>query len=139
MFGSEEIVWCENSEGYVFLSSRQSPIPEGFIRCSTKVPSEMDKIFKKLDQQERAKYAKMTEDAYNRRKDFIESNLSNLRTKLANSSNNFERVVIRAWIEAFNRKQAKLQECTVYGVSAMQTTEAPRPAPTQTIKESEIQ
>jgi hypothetical protein len=99
----------------------------------------MDKIFKKLDQQERAKYAKMTEDAYNRRKDFIESNLSNLRTKLANSSNNAERAVIRAWIEAFNRKQAKLQECTVYGISAMQTTEAPRPAPTQTIKESEIQ
>ena len=133
MSANETLYWCENSFGYVFLTSIMSTIPEGFIRCSTTIPSEMDKIFAKLDKQERAKYAKMTHDAYERRKEFIEHNLSDLRTRLANSTNNFERGIIRAWIEAFNKRQSRLQECTVYGVSEMQQREAPLPGPSRKI------
>lgn len=128
MNGNEKLVWCENSAGHVFLTSIMSPIPEGFIRCSTTIPAEMDRIFKKLDQQERKQYAEMTEKAYNARKEFIDANLSNLRSRLAMADcSQREKDVIRAWIAAFNRRQKKLQECTVYGVSAMQTTEAPLP------------
>jgi len=129
MNGNEELVYCQNSAGYVFLTSIMSPVPEGFIRYSTKAPSEMDKVFAKLDQQERRRYAEMTERTYNNRKEFIESNLSNLRARLGSvDCDQREKEFIRAWIEAFNRRQTKLQQSTVYGVSAMQTTEAPLPA-----------
>jgi hypothetical protein len=129
MNGNEKLVWIQKPNGDVYLSSFESPVPRGFQRFSTTIPSEMDRVFAKIDRQEKRNYAEMTEATYNARKEFIDANLSSLNHKLANSDNEMEKAIIRAWIEAFNRKQTKLQTCTVYGVSAMQTTEANPNAP----------
>jgi type I restriction-modification system DNA methylase subunit len=87
----------------------------------------MDRIFAKLDRQEKARHAQMTEQMFNRSKAFIDKNLSNLRTRLANSNSEEEKDVIRAWMQAFNNKMDKLMKNTVYGVSAMQQAAAPIP------------
>ena len=128
MNGSEKLVWAENSEGYVYLTTYESPLKPGFQRFSTTTPSEMDRIFAKLDKQEQKQYARMTEAMYVKRKAWIEENLSNLRTRMANTNNQQEKDFLRAWIKAFNNKMDKLMKNTVYGLSAMQTAPAPIPA-----------
>jgi len=127
MNGKEKLVWAQNAQGYVYLTSFESPLKPGFERFSTTTPSEMDRIFAKLDKQEKAQYAQMTERMFSARKGFIEDNLSNLRTRLAQSNNPAEKEILRAWIEAFNNKMHKLMSHTVYGVSAMQKEAAPIP------------
>ena len=127
MNGNEKLTWAENAEGYVYLTSDYSPAKPGFHRFSTTTPSEMDRIFAKLDKQEKARHARMTEQMYNNSRAFIEDNLSNLRTRMANTSSPEEKEVLRCWIQAFNNKMDKLMKNTVYGVSAMQQAPAPVP------------
>lgn len=127
MNGNEKLWWAEDATGYVYLTMPESPSRPGFQKFSTTTPSEMDRIFAKLDRQEKARHAQMTEQMFNRSKAFIDKNLSNLRTRLANSNSEEEKDVIRAWMQAFNNKMDKLMKNTVYGVSAMQQAAAPIP------------
>jgi hypothetical protein len=127
MNGKEVLIWAENSEGYVYLTTFESPLKPGFRRFSTTTPSEMDRIFAKLNKQEQITYARMTEAMYIKRRDWIEQNRSNLRTRLAQSNNAQEKDFLRAWLKAFDNKMNKLMANTVYGVSAMQTAPAPLP------------
>jgi hypothetical protein len=132
MNGKERLVWAENAHGYVYLTSEYSPLKPGFQRFSTVTPSEMDRIFAKLDKQEKIHFARMTEAMFNKNKAWMEQKLSNLRTKLANSNDVEERAVIRAWIQAFNNKMDRMMKNTVYGVSAMQSAPAPLPGERRT-------
>jgi hypothetical protein len=127
MNGKERLYWAEDATGYVYLTLPESPLRPGFQKFSTTTPSEMDRIYAKLDRQEKKRHAEMTELMFNRRREFIDTNLSSLRTKMANSNNAEEREVIRAWIQAFNNKMDKLMKNTVYGVAAMQAAPAPIP------------
>lgn len=128
MNGKEVLIWAENSSGYVYLTTYDSPLKPGFQRFSTTTPSEMDRIFAKLDKQEKATYARMTEAMYVARKEWIDQNRSNLRTRIAQSNNPQERDFLVAWLKAFDNKMDKLMRNTVYGVSAMQKEAAPIPA-----------
>lgn len=127
MNGNEKLWWAEDATGYCYLTMPESPCKPGFKKFSTTTPSEMDRIFAKLDRQEKARHAQMTEQMFNRSKAFIDENMSNLRARLENSNSELEKDVIRAWMQAFNNKMDKLMKNTVYGVSAMQTTPAPIP------------
>jgi hypothetical protein len=128
MNGKERLYWQQNQQGYVFLTMPESPIKPGFDKFSTVTPSEMDRIYAKLDKQERDRYGKMTEQMYNRDKEFIEQNLSNLRHKMANSRNPQEKDFLRDWLQAFENKMKKLKRNTVYGMAEIQRAEAPLPA-----------
>ena len=123
----EKLWWAQNQQGYVYLTQPESPLRPGFQKFSTAAPSEMDRIYAKLDKQEKLHYAQMTAQMYEKRKDFIESNLSNLRTRLANSNSEEEKDVIRAWLQAFNNRMDKLMNQTVHGVAEIQKHAAPIP------------
>lgn len=120
MNGKEKLWWAQNAQGYVYLTQPESPLRPGFQKFSTTTPSEMDRIYAKLDTQEKAHYAQMTRRMYEQRKDFIETNLSNLRTRLANSSNEGEKDVIRIWLKAFQNRMDMLLNQTVHGVAEIQ-------------------
>ena len=127
MNGKEVLIWAQNAEGYVYLTTYESPLKPGFQRFSTTTPSEMDRIFAKLNKQEQISYARMTEAMYNKRRQWIDDNRSNLRSRIAQSNNLEEKDFLRAWLKAFDNKMDKLMKNTVYGISAMQQAPAPIP------------
>lgn len=125
MNGFERLFYCENAEGHVFITSPQSPIPPGFQRFETTIPSVMDYVFKKLDAQTRAEHQQMTEADYERRRERIEKWRSDIRSRMASADcTEMERAFLRAALKACDKREDKLNRNTVYGVSAMQTTEA---------------
>lgn len=127
MNGKERIYWCENLEGHLFLTHPEAPIPPGFSRFETTTPSEMDKIFKRLDHQTKMDHEQLTEALFNERKDRIAKWRSDLNYALTNAKTVFERAFIKAALRANEKREEKLNRNSVYGVSAMQTTEAPLP------------
>jgi hypothetical protein len=129
MSNDETLYWAENAAGYVYLSLPGAPLKPGFQRFSTRTPSEMDRIFAKLDRQEKKFHAEMTEQIFNRGAAWIDQNRSNIRNRMAQSNSEGEKEVLRAWLKAFDNRMDKLMKNTVYGVSAMQTTEAPLDKP----------
>jgi hypothetical protein len=130
MNGLEKLWFCRNAAGRIFITSPQSPIPTGYVRYATTIPKEMDKVYAQLDLQTRREYADMTEADFNRRKNTINEWRSNIRSRMASSDcSNFERDLLKAALSACDKREEKLNRLTVYGISAMQTTEAnPRAA-----------
>lgn len=130
MNGIEKLYWQQSSTGRVFLSSPQSPLSPGYIRCATTNPREMDRIFAKIDHQVKIEHAEMTQMDYERRKDRIEKWRSDIRSRMVSADcSDFERGVLRAALAACDAREEKLNRNTVYGVSAMQTTETNPKAP----------
>lgn len=128
MNGIEKLWWQQNAQGRVFLSSPQSPVPHGFQLFSTTTPSEMDRIFKKLDQQTREEHGNLTYMLFLRRKDLIKKWRSDIKSRmLAQDCSNRERDILRAALAACDKREEKLNRNSVYGVSAMQTREQPLP------------
>ena len=138
MNGRERLYWQQNAEGHVFLSDPASPVKRGFQLFSTVTPSEMDRIFAKIDRQEKKRHAEMTEAVWGRQKAWIEGQQSNIRHKIANSRNEAEKDFLRAWLQAFDNKMDKLMKNTVYGIAAMQAESAPIPVENKTFSVDDI-
>lgn len=125
MNGVEKLFYCKNAAGWIYLTSPASPVKPGFVRYSTTVPAEMDKVFARLAQQTRAENENLTYALYVRRKDLIDKWRGDIRARMiASDCSNEERDILRAALAACDRREEKLNRNTVYGVSAMQTTEA---------------
>lgn len=120
MNGRDRVYWQENAAGHVFLSDPQAPIKPGFDMYSTTSSVEMDRVFARIDRQEKKRYSEMTESIFLAQQDFIEQNRSNIRQKIAQSANTSEREFLQMWLKAFDNKMDKLLKNTVYGVAAMQ-------------------
>lgn len=130
MNGIEKLFYCKNSQGRVFLTSPESPIPPGYQRHSTTIPSEMDKVFAKLNLQTRDEYSRMTENDFNRRKSRIDQWRSDIRTRMGSADcSDVEKAILKAALAACDKREDKLNRNTVYGISAMQTSEANPKAP----------
>ena len=130
MNGLERLVWAQNGQGHVYLTSPASPLRPGYQRFSTTTPSEMDRVFKILDRQTKEENGNLTYALYLRRKHLIDQWRSDIRARMvaADCSNN-ERDILRAALAACDRREEKLNRNSVHGVSAMQTTEANPNAP----------
>lgn len=130
MNGIEKLWYCQNSQGRVFLTSPESPIPPGYLRHSTTIPSEMDKVFAKLNTQTREEYSRMTENDFHRRKSRIDQWRSDIRSRMASADcSDVEKAILKAALVSCDKREDKLNSNTVYGVSAMQTTESNPKAP----------
>lgn len=139
MNGKERLFWAENAQGYVYLTSLEAPVRPGFVKHSTVTPSEMDRIWAKMSNQETKRYGEMTRQMYEREKDFNETNLSNLRQRLSSvTASEQEKDIIRCWIQAFNNRMDRLTKNSVYGLAEMQAKEAPLDAPRREISVEEI-
>lgn len=125
MNGFEKLYYCENSEGRVFLTSPESPIPPGYMRHETTNPRTMDLIFAKMDAQTKREHQQMTEEDFNRRKEKIDRWRSDIRLRMQSvECTAMEKAFLESALRACDKREEKLNRNTVYGVSSMQTTEA---------------
>jgi hypothetical protein len=98
----------------------------GFNRHKTNEPKQMDRIFKRLNEQEHEDNAVMVEKLYNRGRAFYEAARSRLTQRLMSvDCKEWEKAFIREALHLMDERDHKMQQNTVYGISAMETTEAP--------------
>jgi hypothetical protein len=126
--GKERLWYAENpANKHIFFTSPMSPLPLGFVRKSTTSPKEMDRLFSRMHEQERAQNEQFIEKLYSRGREHYDRLRSALRTRLQSAGvSDAEKNIIRASLNLMDEKDAKMQQNTVYGVSAMQEHEAPR-------------
>ena len=136
--GDESVWYCENSGGHVFLTTPESPVPEGFQRFHATTVWEVERVWKRLDQQERRAAEQMTEKIFLQRMAKIQVIKSGLeQRKLAADCSNAERDFIRESIKVLNRKEDTLNKCSVYGVAYMQQKEKPLPPENPVVRVTE--
>jgi hypothetical protein len=133
--GKEVLYWAENPiTKRIFFTSPMSPLPPGYTRKSTTSPREMDRLFNRMHEQEREANEKLVEKIYNRGREHYDRLRSALRSRLqSGSTSDAEKNIIRASLKLMDEKDSKIQQNTVYGVSAMQETEAPLEGPRKRI------
>jgi hypothetical protein len=86
----------------------------------------MDRIFKRLNEQEHEDNAVMVEKLYNRGRAFYDAARSRLTQRLLSvDTKEWEKAFIREALRLMDERDYKMQQNTVYGISAMETTEAP--------------
>lgn len=124
--GREKLWYCENPvTKRVFFTSPMSPVPLGYIRKSTTVPREMDRLFNRMHEQEREQNERMIEKIYNRGREHYDALRSSLRTRLSSVGvSEAEKNIIRASLNLMDERDAKMQVNSVYGVSALQEMDA---------------
>ena len=129
----ETLYYAENAVGRIYFTSPASPLHPGYMLKSTNSPREMDRIFQKMHDQEREHNQAMIDKLYLRGKENFARMRSELLRKIGlHDTSNAEKGIIREALRRMDEKEAKMQENTVYGVSAMQ--EAPEPLPASNVK-----
>ena len=125
--GKEVLIWDENPmTKRVVLTSPISPRRPGFNRHKTVAPKEMDRIFKRLAEQEHEDNEAMVEKLYTRGRAFYDAARSRLTQRLMSvDCKEWEKAFIREALRLMDERDHKMQQNTVYGTSAMETTEAP--------------
>ncbi len=125
--GKEVLWWDENPmTKHVILTSPMSPYRLGYNRHKTNVPKAMDRIFKRLCEQEHEANQKLVEKIYFRGRPFYERVRSNLLQRLMSAdTKDWEKAFIRESLRLMDERDFEMQKNTVYGVSAMESMEAP--------------
>jgi hypothetical protein len=124
----KEVLWFDENPvtHRVVLTSPMTPPRFGFNRHRTNEPKQMDRIFKRLNEQEHEDNAVMVEKLYNRGRAFYEAARSRLTQRLMSvDCKEWEKAFIREALHLMDERDHKMQQNTVYGVSAMEATEAP--------------
>jgi hypothetical protein len=110
------------------LSSPASTLQPGYMLKSTTYPREMDRIFQKIHDQERAHNEQLIEKLYNRGREYYEARRKGLINKLGSTATSeAEKGIIREALKLMDEKDSKMQKNSVYGVSAMEESAAPLP------------
>ncbi len=127
-YGTDDVCYCENAAGRVYLTTPESPIPEGFQRSVARTAADKEAVWAKIAAQERRHAEQMTETEYNQRI----GRMTELRSvmnqrKGSGDCSQAEKDFIRAAMEVLDRKEHAIQQFSTYGVAAMQQTEAPLP------------
>jgi len=126
--GTDNVTYAEDATGYVYLTVPQAPLKPGFMLKVAQSAKAKERVWARLDQQERRAAAEMTETIYARRMGRIAAIRDNLNArKNAADATQAERDFIRASLEALDRKERIMQQSSVYGVAAMQERDAPLP------------
>ena len=125
-FGTDDVIYCENAEGRVYLTTYESPLPEGFQRSVARSAQEKEAVWARISLQEKVHAEQLTETLYRQRKDRILDMRSKLnQRKLAADCTQAERDFIRAASEILDRKEDAMNKHSAYGVADMQAHEAP--------------
>lgn len=125
--GKEKLWFAENPmTKRIYFTSPMSPLQVGFILKSTTNPKEMDRLFSRMHDQERERNQVLIEGIYTRGREHYDRLRSALRTRLQSAGvADVEKNIIRASLALMDEKDAKMQQNTTYGVSAMQESSEP--------------
>lgn len=125
-FGTDDVIYCENAEGRVYLTTMESPLPPGFQRSVARTAPDKEKVWARINEQEKRHAESLTETLFNQRLGRIKQMRSAYnQRKLASDCSQAERDFIRAAEEILDRKEDALNKHSAYGVAAMQESEAP--------------
>ena len=125
--GKEVLYYDKNPiTNEVVITSPISPYRHGFNRHKTNQPKEMDRVFRQLHEQERQKNEQIIEKIWSRGRAYYDKLRSNLNQRLLScETSEWEKSFIRESLRLMNERDFEAQKNTKYGVSAMETTEAP--------------
>jgi hypothetical protein len=130
----KEIMWWAEqmvTGRVIFPVSRASRLPVGYELKSTTTPSEMDRVFKKMGEQEYGANAKRIQAIFNNGREYVIAARRRLRDRsCAHDCSNSEKALIHYILDLMDKKDAKMQENHAFGVSAMQESAAPLPPST---------
>ena len=127
--GKEVLWYLENPVTRVVqITAPMAPIPHGFVRHKTNVPREMDRVFRKLHEQERDRNAQLVEKLWSRGRAHYEALRGRLNQRLLGSdAKEWEKAFIRESLRLMEERDHDAQKNNVYGVSAMELGDAPLP------------
>jgi hypothetical protein len=124
----KEVCWYDENPvaKHIILTSPMSPRRHGYNRTKTSVPKEMDRIFSRLHEQEREANQRLVERIYCRGRAFYEAARGRLLQRLVSAdSKAWEKAFIRESLRLMDERDSAMQKNTVYGVSGLETSEAP--------------
>jgi hypothetical protein len=123
--GKERLVYAENAVGRVYLTSPMSPLQPGYMLKSTTSGREMDRIYDKLNAQEREHNEQLVESLYLRGRERYEILRGTLRHKMGLASTSAaEKNLIREALKLMDAKDDALLKQTATGAAAIQQTDA---------------
>ena len=125
--GKEVLFYDENPiTKQVVITSPVTPYRHGFNRHKTNQPKEMDRVFRKMHEQEREKNEVLIEKIWIRGRAYYERLRSNLNQRLLScETSEWEKSFIRESLRLMDERDHEAQQNTKYGVSALEETEAP--------------
>ena len=128
--GKEVLHYDKNpATGHVVMTSPMTPHRIGYNRHKTNQPKEMDRVFRKLHEQEREANEKLIEKIWARGRAHYEALRGRLMQRLtASGVKEWEKAFIREALQRMADRDHANQENTRYGVSAMEDAPAPLPA-----------
>ena len=125
--GKEVLHYDQNpATGHVVMTSPMTPHRIGYNRHKTNQPKEMDRVFRKLHEQEREANEKLVEKIWARGRDHYEALRGRLMQRLtAAGVKEWEKAFIREALRLMDERDHKMQQNTVYGMASMQESPAP--------------
>ncbi len=125
--GKEVLWWLENPKTRVVqMTSPMAPIPYGFVRHKTNQPKEMDRVFRKLHEQERDKNEKLIQKMWSRGRAHYEALRDRLNQRLVSAdTKEWEKAFIRESLRLMEERDHEAQKNHQYGVSGLELGDAP--------------
>ena len=129
--GKEVLHYDENpATGHVVMTSPMTPHRIGYNRHKTNQPKEMDRVYRKIHEQEREKNEKLIEKIWARGRSHYEALRSKLNQRMLSADcKEWEKSFIREALQRMADRDHANQQNTRYGVSAMEESIAPLPGP----------
>ena len=129
--GKEVLHYDQNpATGHVVMTSPMTPHRIGYNRHKTNQPKEMDRVYRKIHEQEREKNEKLIEKIWARGRSHYEALRSKLNQRMLSADcKEWEKSFIREALQRMADRDQANQENTRYGVSAMEESIAPLPGP----------
>ena len=125
--GKEVAFYDKNhTTNHVIMTSPMHPPRFGYARYKTTDPKEMDRVFRKLNEQERESNEKTIEKLWSRGRERYDQLRSNLNQRLVTAgTSEWEKAFIREALKLMAERDHASQQNTRYGISAMEESEAP--------------
>ena len=126
----KEVLWYDQNPatGHVVMTSPMTPHRIGYNRHKTNQPKEMDRVYRKIHEQEREANEKLIEKIWARGRAHYEALRSRLNQRLlATGVKEWEKAFIREALQRMADRDHANQENTRYGVSQLELADAPLP------------
>lgn len=129
--GKEVLWYLENLQTRVVqITAPMAPIPHGFVRHKTNQPREMDRVFRKMHEQEREKNQAVIDKMWSRGRAHYEALRGRLNQRLFSAdTKEWEKAFIRESLRLMNERDDEARKNHVYGVSEMELGDAPIQGP----------
>ena len=129
--GKEVLHYDQNpATGHVVMTSPMTPHRIGYNRHKTNQPKEMDRVYRKIHEQEREKNEKLIEKIWARGRSHYEALRSKLNQRMLSADcKEWEKSFIREALQRMADRDQANQENTRYGACAIEESIAPLPGP----------